>query len=146
MHKRLRSANSLKTMKKKKPKSTLTVWLLLFVVVVFFPQKAFGPPGGIVAHSSSGFLPAVLDVLLLLGVLFCFFSSLKVKSFLKEGELSHGFLLFSFSFAILSVAQLFSFFVSSGLLYVPLTIVSLIRLLSILSLALGIYFIKKVLS
>jgi hypothetical protein len=31
-------------------------------------------------------------------------------------------------------------------LYVPLTIVSLIRLLSILSLALGIYFIKKVLS
>jgi hypothetical protein len=146
MHKRLPSANSLKTMKKKKSKSTLTVWLLFFVVVVFFPQEAFGPPARIVAHSSSGFLPAVLDVLLLLGVLFCFLSSLKVKSFLKDGELSYGFLLFSFSFAILSVAQLFSLFVSSGLLYVPFTIVSLIRLLSILSLALGIYFIKKVLS
>jgi len=119
---------------------------LFFVVVVFFPQKAFGPPGGIVARSSSGFLPTVLDVLLVLGVLFCFFSSLKVKSFLKEGELSYGWVLFSFSFAILSIAQLFSLFASSGLFYVPLTIVSLIRLLSILSLALGIYFIKKVLS
>lgn len=133
-------------MGKKESKTSLTAWFLLFVVVVFFPQEAFGPPGRIVARPASGFLPAVLDVLLLLGILFCFFYSLKVKSFLKEGELSYGFLLFSFSFAILSVAQLFSLSVSIGLFYIPLTIVSLIRLLSILSLALGIYFIKKVLS
>lgn len=133
-------------MKKKESKAFFRIWFLLFVGVAFFPQEAFAPPSRMVAHSSSGFLPAVLDVLLLLGVLFCFLSSLKVKSFLKDGELSYGFLLFSFSFAILSVAQLFSLFVSSGLLYVPFTIVSLIRLLSILSLALGIYFIKKVLS
>jgi hypothetical protein len=140
------SANSLKTMKKKESKAFLRIWLLLFVVVVFFPQEAFGPPGRIVARSSSGFLPALLDVLLLLGVLFCFFSSLKVKSFLKDGELSYGFLLFSFSFATLSVAQLLSLSVCCGLFYIPLTLVSLIRFLSILSLALGIYFIKKVLS
>jgi hypothetical protein len=143
---RLRSSDFLKMVKKKEFKAFLRTWLLFFVVVVFFPQKAFAPPGRIAARSASGFLPAVLDVLLLLGVLFCFFSSLKVKSFLKDGELSYGFLLFSFSFATLSVAQLFSLSVCCGLFYIPLTIVSLIRLLSILSLALGIYFIKKVLS
>ncbi|MCJ7576911.1 MAG: hypothetical protein MUO91_00495, partial [candidate division Zixibacteria bacterium] len=136
----------LKTMEKKESKAFFKIWFLLFVVVVLFPQEAFAPPSRMVARSSSGFLLAVLDVLLLLGVLFCFFSSLKVKSFLKDGELAYGWILFSFSFVILSIAQLFSLSVSSGLLYVPLTIVSLIRLLSILSLALGIYFIKKVLS
>jgi hypothetical protein len=133
-------------MKKKESKVFFRVWLLLLGGVVFFPQEAFAPPGRIVARSASGFLPAVLDVLLLFGILFCFFYSLKVKSFLKEGELSYGFLFFSFAFAILSISQLFSLFVSSGLFYIPLTIVSLIRVLSILSLALGIYFIKKILS
>lgn len=131
---------------KKKSKVFLRVWLLLFVAVVFFPREAFGPPNRIVAYSSSGFFPAVLDVLLLLGILFCFFSSLKVKSFLKDGELAYGWSLFSLSFAILFIAQLLSLSISSGLFYIPLIIVSLARILSILSLALGIYFIKKVLS
>jgi hypothetical protein len=133
-------------MRKKEAKVFLSAGLLLFVAVVFFPQKAFGPPTKITAHSSSGFLPVVLDVLLLVGVISCFFFSLKVKSFLEEGELSYGWTLFSFSFAILFIAQLLSLSVSCGLFYIPLTIVSFIRLLSILSLALGIYFMKKVLS
>lgn len=133
-------------MKKKTFKTFLSVGLLLFAVVVFFPQEAFGPPGRMVAPSSSGFLPAALDVLLLLVIFFCFFSALKVKSFLKEGELAHGWVLFSLSFAILLIAQLFSLSVSSGLFDIPLTIVSLIRLLSILFLAFGLFFIKKILS
>lgn len=133
-------------MRKKETKAFLSVGLLVFVAVFFSHQEVFAPPGRIVARPSSGFLPAILDVLLLGGVLLCLFSSLKVKSFLKEGELKAGFLLFSFAFAILFVAQLVSLSVSSGLLDISLTIVSLIRLLSIISLASGIYSIKKVLS
>ena len=134
-------------MEKKKSKAFLSIWSLLSGAVVFFTQEAFaGSSSRIAAHSSSGFLPALLDVLLLLGILFCFFSSLKVKSFLKEGELAYGWILFSFSFAILFMAQLFSLSVSSGLFDIPLVMVSLVRFLSILFLALGIYFMKKVLS
>jgi hypothetical protein len=133
-------------MRRKRIKVFLSLFFLVLVVVFLSPQDVFAPPGRIVAHPSTGFLPAILDVLLLGGILFCLFSSLKVKSFLRDGELSFGFLLFSFSFAILFMAQLFSLSVSSGLLDIPLTIVSLIRLLSIISLASGIYSIKKVLS
>lgn len=137
----------MKTMRKKESKSFLSVCLLLFGVVVFFTQEGFADPSSrIAAHSPSGFLPAVLDVLLLLGILFCFFSSLRVKSFLKEGELAYGWILFSFSFAILFIAQLLSLSVSTGLFDIPSTIVSLARLLFILSLAFGIYLMKKVLS
>ena len=133
-------------MGKKESKAFLSMWSLLFGAVVFFTQEAFADSSSrIAAHSPSGFLPTLLDVLLLLGILFCFFSSLKVKSFLKEGELAYGWILFSFSFAILFIAQLFSLSVSSGLFDIPLIMVSLVRFLSILSLALGIYFMKKVL-
>ena len=134
-------------MEKKESKVFLSVRFLLFGAVVFFPQHSLADPSSkIAAHSPSGLLPIVLDVLFLLGIGFCFFSSLKVKSFLKEGELAYGWVLFSFSFAILFMAQLFSLSVSSGLFDIPLIIVSFVRLLSILSLALGIYFMKKVLS
>lgn len=134
-------------METKESKAFLSVGLLLFGVAVFFPGHSLADPSSKIAtHSASGLLPVVLDVLLLLGIGFCFFSSLKVKSFLKDGELAYGWILFSFSFAILFMSQLFSLSVSSGLFNIPLVIVSLIRLLSILSLALGIYFMKKVLS
>ena len=122
-------------------------WLWFCGLVVFVASEALADPSGRVsAHSASGFLPAALDVLLLLGILFCFFSSLRVKSFLKEGELAYGWVLFSFSFAILFVAQLLSLSASSGVLSIPLTVVPLARLLSILCLGLGIYFMKKILS
>jgi hypothetical protein len=134
-------------MEKKESKAFSIASFLLFGAVAFFPQHSLADPSGkIAAHSASGFLPVVLDVLLLLGIGFCFFSSLKVKSFLKDGEMAYGWALFSFSFAILFVAQLFSLSVSSGLFDIPLIIVSFVRLLSILSLALGIYCMKKVLS
>lgn len=132
---------------KKESKTFLRVCLLLCGVVAILPQEAFaGSSSRMAVGSPSGFLPTVLDALLLLGILFCFFSSLKVKSFLREGELAYGWILFSFSFAILSIAQLLSLSVSSGLLDMPLNIISLTRLLSILSLAFGIYLMKKVLS
>ncbi len=125
----------------------MSLWLLLCGVGVFLAREAFAHPSSrIAARSAPGFLPAALDILLLLGVLFCFFSSLRVKSFLKEGELAYGWILFSFSFAILFIAQLLSFSVSSGLLNIPLTLVGLVRLLFILCLALGIYWMRKVLS
>jgi hypothetical protein len=133
-------------MRRKKIRVFLTLFFLVLVAVFLSPQDVFAPPGRMAAYPSTGFLPTILDVLLLVVVLLCLFSSLKVKSFLKEGELSFGFLLFSFSFAILFMAQLLSLSVSSGLLNISLTIVSLIRLLSIISLASGIYSIKKVLS
>ena len=136
----------MKKMQKMQSKAFLGVGLFVFVVVVFFPHEAFAPPSRIVTHSSSGFLLSVLDVLLLLATVFCFFSSLKVKSFLKEGELSYGWVLFSIAFAILFMAQLLSFSVSSNLFHIPLSIVSLIRLLSILSLSIGIHSMKKILS
>jgi hypothetical protein len=143
----MRFFNFKKTMQKKEPKAFLSIWFLLLGTVLFFPQQSLADSSSrIAAHSPSGFLPTVLDVLLLFGILFCFFSSLKVKSFLKEGELAYGWILFSVSFAILFVAQLFSLSVSCGLFDIPLVIVSFIRLLSILSLALGIYFMKKVLN
>ena len=134
-------------MKKKGSKVFLNVWLLFPGAVLFLTPEAFADPSGrAAAHSASGFLPTALDVLLLLGILFCFFSSLRVKSFLKEGELAYGWVLFSFSFAILFVAQLLSLSASSGVLSIPLTVVPLARLLSILCLGLGIYFMKKILS
>jgi hypothetical protein len=134
-------------MRKKEPKVFLSAGLLFFGAVVFFSLEAFADsPSKIATHSPSGFLSTVLDVLLLLGILFCFLSSLKVKSFLKQGELAYGWILFSFSFAILLIAQLVRLSVSSGLLDIPIILVTLTRLLSILFLALGIYFMKKVLS
>jgi hypothetical protein len=132
---------------KKKPRAFLKIGLLFSFLVVFLTRGAFGDPSGrTAAHSASGFLPTVLDLLLLLGVGFCFFSSLRVKSFLREGELAYGWVLFSFSFAIFFIAQLLSLCVSSNILSLPLTIIPLARLLSILCLALGIYFMKKILS
>lgn len=122
-------------------------WFLFCGLVVLVTSEALADPSGrVAAHSASGFLPAALDVLLLLGILFCFFSSLRVKSFLKEGELAYGWVLFSFSFAILFVAQLLSLSVSSGLLAIPPALIPLARLLSVGCLGLGIYFMKKILT
>ncbi|MFQ6032782.1 MAG: hypothetical protein ACE5K2_07665 [Candidatus Zixiibacteriota bacterium] len=135
-----------KKMNRKGSKSFLSVWLLLGTAVFSVPEAFAGSSSRIAAHSFSGFLPTLLDVLILFGILFCFFASLKVKSFLKEGELAYGWILFSLSFAILFISQLFSLSVSSGLLDIPFAIVSLTRFLFILSLALGIYFMKKLLS
>ncbi len=96
--------------------------------------------------STNPTLAALLDVMLLLGILTCFFISVKVKSFLRDGELASGWTLFSLSFVLLFIAQLISLSLNVNLLNVSFSIVSLIRLLSIFILASGIYFMKKVLS
>ncbi len=139
---------SLQAMKRKtKSKIFLRAWPMFSFAGIFCARAAFADASGRVgAHSASGFLLTVLDVLLLLGVLFCLLSSLRVKSFLKEGELAYGWTLFSFSFGVFFIAQLLSLCVSSGLLSIPLSIIPLARLLSILCLALGIYFMKRMLS
>jgi hypothetical protein len=88
----------------------------------------------------------LLDILLLMGILTCFFISVKVKSFLRDGELASGWTLFSLSFVLLFIAQLLSLSQNISLLNIPLSLVSVIRLLSIFTLASGIYFMKRVLS
>jgi hypothetical protein len=96
--------------------------------------------------TSNSMVPALLDLLLLLGILTCFFISIKVKSFLREGEMAWGWNLFAVSFVLLFVAQFLSFSSGIRLLNVSASIVSSLRLLFVISLASGIYFMKKVLS
>ena len=96
--------------------------------------------------SSTPTLARFMDVLLLMGILTCFFISVKVKSFLRDGELASGWTLFSLSFVLLFAAQLLSLSITFNLLNISVSIISVIRLLSIFTLASGIYFMKKVLS
>ncbi len=96
--------------------------------------------------SSTPALTILLDILLSMGILTCFFISVRVKSFLRDGELASGWTLFSLSFVLLFIAQLLSLSANFNLLNISLIIVSIIRLLSIFTLASGIYFMKKVLS
>jgi hypothetical protein len=100
------------------------------------------------ASGSTGnsMVPALLDLLLLIGILACLFISVKVKSFLREGEMAWGWNLFAVSFVLLFAAQFLSFSSGIKLLNVPTSIVSSLRLLFVISLASGIYFMKKVLS
>ena len=94
----------------------------------------------------SVFLPAIFDVLLLVGVFVCFIISMRVKSFLRDGELASGWTLFSLSFVLLFASQLLNLFLGVGLLSIPLSLIASLRILFILFLASGIYFMKKVLS
>ena len=89
---------------------------------------------------------ALLDVLLLAGILTCFLISVKVKSFLRDGELASGWNLVSLSFILLFVAQLLSLFLNVRLLNISGSIISTLRLLFVVSLAWGIYYMKRVLS
>ena len=96
--------------------------------------------------TSSPALTILLDILFLGGIVICFLISIRVKSFLRDGELASGWTLFSLSFVLLFIAQLLSFSVNLSLFNISYSIVSSVRLLSIFSLASGIYFMKKVLS
>jgi len=98
------------------------------------------------SSKSSSVLPAFLDVLLLVGTFVCFLISVRVKSFLRDGELASGWTLLSLSFVLLFVAQLLSLSLSVGFLNISPSIISSIRVLFILFLASGVYFMKKVLS
>jgi hypothetical protein len=101
---------------------------------------------GMEEFSSTPTLARFMDVLLLMGILTCFFISVKVKSFLRDGKLASGWTLFSLSFVLWFAAQLLSLSITFNLLNISVSIISVIRLLSIFTLASGIYFMKKVLS
>jgi hypothetical protein len=99
-----------------------------------------------VGSSGSSLIPALLDVVLLAGTFTCFLISVRVKSFLRDGELASGWTLLSVSFVLFFVAQLLSLFLNVGFLNVSPSIISSLRVVFILLLASGVYFMKKVLS
>lgn len=121
-------------------------------LVLWMGRLAFALPesenyqAGVGGLSSKPAWSTLLDILLLLGILTCFFISVKVKSFLRDGELASGWTLFSLSFVLLFIAQFLSLSLNISLLNIPLSIISIIRLMSIFTLASGIYYMKSVLS
>jgi hypothetical protein len=125
----------------------ISFWLLFSVAPISFAFAEgddLQPEGGDITSSPA--LAILFDILLLAGTLICFLISLRVKSFLRDGELASGWTLFSLSFVLLFIAQLLSFLLNSSLFNISYIIISSVRLLAILSLASGIYFMKKVLS
>jgi len=125
----------------------ISFWLVFFSAQVSFAYESADIFRAEIRGSGSlSVLSALFDILLLVGAFACFLISVRVKSFLKDGELASGWTLFSLSFVLLFVAQLLSFSLSVGLLNISPNIISSLRVLFILFLASGIYFMKKVLS
>jgi hypothetical protein len=128
------------------------VFLFSICVVLIWTSGAQGQQdadsyrAAIRGSGDSQFIPALLDFLLLAGVLACFVISVKVKSFLRDGELASGWSLFSLSFILLFAAQVLSLSTNMGFMSISVSIISVLRLLFVVSLASGIYFMKKVLS
>jgi len=92
-------------------------------------------------------LMITLNVLLLLFILAGFFLSSRIRSFLRGGELILGWFLILVSFIFLFFAQVLEFDRYIHVLFdVSLTAVYLVKLLWIMILVLGIYFIQKVMS
>lgn len=109
-------------------------------------EKAEAFQTGVRDSGSSMALPAIFDILFLVGTFACFIISVRVKSFLRDGELASGWTLFSLSFVLLFAAQLLSLFLGVGLLSISPSLIASLRILFILFLASGIYYMKKVLS
>jgi hypothetical protein len=131
----------------KKLTGVISFGLILFSTLACFTYgSAEAFRAEVQGSGSSSVVPALLDILLVVGTFACFLISVRVKSFLKDGELASGWTLFSLSFVLLFVAQLLSFSLSVGLLNISPNIISSLHLLFILFLASGIYFMKKVLS
>ncbi|UCB52697.1 MAG: hypothetical protein JSV10_00985 [Candidatus Zixiibacteriota bacterium] len=101
---------------------------------------------GIRGSGDSMIIPAAFDILLLVGIFACFLISVRVKSFLRDGELSAGWTLFSLSFVLLFAAQLLNLFLTLDLVNIHPSVIASLRVLFIVSLASGIYMMKKVLS
>ena len=91
-------------------------------------------------------IPAAFDLVLLAGIFACFLISVRVKSFLRDGELSSGWTLFSLSFVLLFTAQLLNLLLILDLVSIHPTVIASLRVLFIVFLASGIYMMKKVLS
>jgi hypothetical protein len=101
---------------------------------------------GIRGSGSSPAVPAAFDVLLLAGIFACFLISVRVRSFLRDGELSSGWTLFSLSFVLLFGAQLLNLLLTLDMLSIYPAVIASLRVLFIVFLASGIHMMKKVLS
>ncbi len=130
---------------------TRLVFLVALCIVLPWAQAAWGQ-ANVDSYAAAGsshesrLLPTLLDLLLLVGIVACFVISVKVKSFLRDGELSSGWSLFSLSFVLLFAAQILSFFTDVRVLELSSSIISALRVLFVISLGWGIYFMRKVLS
>lgn len=91
-------------------------------------------------------LMVVLNCLLLLFMLAGFLLSSRIRSFLRGGELILGWFLILISFLFLLGSQILEFGVFIHLFDVSITVVYFTRLLWIMVLVLGIYFVQKVMS
>jgi hypothetical protein len=101
---------------------------------------------GIRGSGSSTAIPAAFDLLLLAGIFACFLISVRVKSFLRDGELSSGWTLFSLSFVLLFAAQPLSLLLTLDLVNIHPAVIASLRVLFIVFLASGIHLMKRVLS
>lgn len=91
-------------------------------------------------------LMMTFNVLLLLFILAGFFLSSRIRSFLRGGELILGWFLILVSFMFLFVAQVLEFGTYIHIFDISVTAVYFVKLLWIMVLVLGVYFIQKVMS
>ena len=90
---------------------------------------------GIRGSGTSLTIPAAFDVLLLAGTFACFLISVRVKSFLRDGELSAGWTLLSLSFVLLFAAQLLNLFLTLDLVSIYPSVIASLQVLFIVFLA-----------
>jgi len=127
--------------------SLVWFWLILFAAGTACAHGGSETlRAGIRGSGTSTTIPATFDVLLLAGIFACFLISVRVKSFLRDGELSSGWTLFSLSFVLLFSAQLLNLLLTLDLVSVYPTVIASLRVLFIVFLASGIHMMKKVLS
>jgi hypothetical protein len=126
--------------------------LAWFWLISFVDRGAYAYDGaealraGIRGSGTAMTISAAFDVLLLAGIFACFLISVRVKSFLRDGELSAGWTLFSLSFVLLFAAQLLNLFLTLDLESIHPSVIASLQVLFIVFLASGIYMMKKVLS
>jgi hypothetical protein len=138
---------SSKTDRSRKLGTLAWFWLTLFAAGTACAGGGSGTlRAGIRGSDSSAAIPAAFDVLLLAGIFACFLISVRVKSFLRDGELSSGWTLFSLSFVLLFAAQLLNLLLTLDLVSIYPAVIASLRVLFIVSLASGIHMMKKVLS
>lgn len=106
-------------------------------------------PGVLFAETGSGSISGagiLINTLIFLVILACFFVAIKVFSFLRGGEMASGWQFLAISFIVLCLGQLLALASSLELFSLDMAIVVAIRLIGIFMLFLGITRIKKVLS
>ena len=105
-------------------------------------------PGLLMADSGAGSISGagvLINTLIFLVILACFFVALRVFSFLRGGEMASGWQFLAISFIILCLGQLLALTSSLELFNLDMAIVVAIRLIGVFMLFLGITRIKKVL-